>query len=82
LAGNIRELQNVIERAVILSSGTTLNIQIAETPQQTRRDVPATAPRQVRPARRRPVGNILAEVDKDEIVRALKEADGVIGGPN
>jgi formate hydrogenlyase transcriptional activator len=80
--GNIRELQNVIERAVILSSGTTLNIQIAETPQQTRQDVPATTPRQVRPARRRPVRNILAEVDKDEIVRALKEADGVIGGPN
>jgi formate hydrogenlyase transcriptional activator len=80
--GNIRELQNVIERAVILSSGPTLNIQIAETPPQTRQDVPAATPRQVRLARRRPVRNILAEVDKDEIVRALKEADGVIGGPN
>src|SRR5438105_891869 len=28
--GNIRELQNVIERAVILSQGTTLNVQVSD----------------------------------------------------
>jgi formate hydrogenlyase transcriptional activator len=80
--GNIRELQNVIERAVILSSGTTLNVQIAELPQQTSHDESKATRHELRPARRKPVRNILAEVDKNEIIRVLKEVGGVIGGPN
>src|SRR5213595_1595129 len=35
--GNIRELQNVIERAVILSSGPSLNIPVAELQHRTKR---------------------------------------------
>jgi formate hydrogenlyase transcriptional activator len=80
--GNVRELQNVIERAVILSSGTALNVQIAELSQQTSHDVSNADGRDARPARRRPVRNILSEVDRNEIIQALKEADGLIGGPN
>jgi formate hydrogenlyase transcriptional activator len=80
--GNIRELQNVIERAVILSSGTTLNVQIAELPQHTSHDESKATRHELRPARRKPVRNILAEVDKNEIIRVLKEVGGVIGGPN
>jgi formate hydrogenlyase transcriptional activator len=79
--GNIRELQNVIERAVILSSGPTLKVPVAE--MQTRSTpVPAHEDTSARPARRTPVRSILAEVDRNQIVRALKEADGRVGGPN
>jgi formate hydrogenlyase transcriptional activator len=80
--GNIRELQNVIERSVILSSGTTLNVRVAELPQQTSRDESKAIPNELRPARRRAVRNVIAEVNRDEILRALKEAGGLVGGPN
>ena len=77
--GNIRELQNVIERAVILSRGPTMVVPLAEMkeharPRPTNEDTPA------KPARRRPVRSILSEVDRDQIVRVLKEADGRVGG--
>jgi formate hydrogenlyase transcriptional activator len=80
-AGNIRELQNVIERAVILSPGPALVVPLAEmqlnlTPTSAGTDAGA------RSTRRRPVRSILAEVDRDQIIQALKEADGRVGGPN
>src|SRR5579864_596695 len=79
--GNIRELQNVIERSVILSSGATLKLPVAELQSRT---MPASTNQAPQPhtARRRPVRSILAEVDRNQIIRALKEADGRIGGPS
>src|SRR6266853_6577212 len=79
--GNIRELQNVIERAVILSPGPALVVPLAEMqprtgPAPAREIASATHPR------RRPVRSILDEVDRDEIIQALKQADGRVGGPN
>src|SRR5260370_3392176 len=79
--GNIRELQNVIERAVILSSGPTLKVPVAEIhphtiPAPPYEDVSARSPR------RRPVRSILAEVDRNQIIRALKEAGRRVVGPN
>jgi formate hydrogenlyase transcriptional activator len=78
--GNIRELQNVIERAVILSSGPALVVPLAEI--QARTTIAASDDASVRSARRRPVRSILAEVDRDQIIQALKEAGGRVGGPN
>jgi formate hydrogenlyase transcriptional activator len=78
--GNIRELQNVIERSVILSAGPTLNVPVAELQSRTP-PAPANDATQMRSTRRIPVRSILAEVDRDEIIRALKEAEGRIGGP-
>jgi formate hydrogenlyase transcriptional activator len=77
--GNIRELQNVIERSVILSSGPSLHVPVAELysgtlPASTNDAVPA------KPQRRIPVRSILAEVDRNQIIRALKEANGRVGG--
>jgi len=95
--GNIRELQNVIERAVILSDGPALVVPLAEmdrhtTPQLSREDASATAPAiapaiapviaPVRSARRQPVRSILTDVDRVQIIRALKEANGRVGGPD
>jgi transcriptional regulator with GAF, ATPase, and Fis domain len=79
--GNIRELQNVIERAVILSRGPALVVSLAEmkghtTTRPAHEDVPAKS------TRRRPVRSITSDVDRDEIVRSLKEADGRVGGPD
>jgi transcriptional regulator with GAF, ATPase, and Fis domain len=79
--GNIRELQNVIERAVILSSGTTLKVPIAELRDRTT-SLNSIDESDSPPARRMPVRSILADVDKNQIIRALAEAGGRIGGKN
>ena len=78
--GNIRELQNVIERAVILSRGPALVVRVGEmdrqtTPEPLRDDAP------VKSTRRRPVRSILADVDREQIIAALKAAEGRVGGP-
>jgi len=69
--GNIRELENVIERAVILSSGPVLQVPPAAIhPPQARR----VAAREASPAR-------LSDAERDVIVRALRESNGVVAGP-
>jgi len=78
--GNVRELQNVIERAVILSPGPALVVPPVEMerhskPEPAREDAPVRH-------RRQPVHSILNEVDRDQIIRALKEANGRVGGPD
>jgi formate hydrogenlyase transcriptional activator len=77
--GNIRELQNVIERSVILSSGPSLNVPVTELHSQ-KMPAPAIDGAQAKSERRTPVRSILAEVDRNQIIRALKEADGRVGG--
>jgi formate hydrogenlyase transcriptional activator len=78
--GNIRELQNVIERAVILSPGSALVVPVEEMDRHTTREpAPGIAPAQAK--RRRPVRSILADVDREQIIRALKETVGRVGGP-
>lgn len=66
--GNIRELQNLIERAVILSPAAVLRVPVAEL------KAVATPTSQSNAS--------LEEVAREHILRALKEAHGVIGGPN
>ena len=77
--GNIRELQNVIERSVISSSGPSLNVPVAELHSRTR-PAPANEAAQPKSTRRTPVRSIRAEVDRNQIIRALKEVDGRVGG--
>ncbi len=68
--GNIRELQNFIERAVILSPHSVLRAPIAELE-------PFNAHRE-----RDVVISGLAEVERDHIVRTLEASNWVIGGQN
>jgi formate hydrogenlyase transcriptional activator len=75
--GNVRELQNVIERAVILSSGSSLKVPVAELHSRT---IPLSEDASSRSTKRRPVRSILAEVDRNQIVQALQEAGGRVGG--
>jgi len=78
--GNIRELQNVIERSVILSSGPSLTVPVAEL-RSRKMPAPANETTPAKSTRRTPVRSILAEVDRNQVICALKEADGRIGGP-
>jgi transcriptional regulator with GAF, ATPase, and Fis domain len=79
--GNIRELQNVVERAVILSSGTALRVPTAEL-----RDRTAFSNEfdesDAASERRMPVRSILTDVDRNELIRALAQSGGRIGGRN
>jgi formate hydrogenlyase transcriptional activator len=75
--GNIRELQNVIERAVILSSGPSLKVPVAELHSLS---IQVSEDASLKPRKRRPVRSILSEVDRDQIVQALQEAGGRVGG--
>jgi formate hydrogenlyase transcriptional activator len=66
--GNIRELQNFIERAVILTRGTALEAPVREL----KRAAPKVAPAS---------GAVtLADAEKDAILRALEESGGKVGG--
>jgi formate hydrogenlyase transcriptional activator len=65
--GNIRELQNIIERAVILTSGTVLKVPLGEL--KSVPEIPGSVPQTMEEAERR------------HILQALDEADWVIGGP-
>lgn len=77
--GNVRELQNVIERAVILSPGPALVVSVAELEENNLLET-AKQNAAVTTTRKRPVRSILADVNRDEIINALREAQGQIGG--
>jgi len=65
--GNIRELQNLVERAVILTRSSTLAISVPELANNDARSAPATARN---------------SDEQRTIVRILKETNGHVGGPN
>ncbi|HKE24392.1 MAG TPA: sigma 54-interacting transcriptional regulator [Bryobacteraceae bacterium] len=83
--GNIRELQNVIERAVILTSGPVLNVrtedlravsQPAVVPAVSSSDgnsAPAASNRNIREA--------LEEAEREQILAALEKSNWVVAGP-
>jgi len=70
--GNVRELQNVIERAVILCDAETFAVDDTWL-------TPVVAPHSV--ATRTPLVANLVEHEREVIEHALREAEGVIGGP-
>lgn len=66
--GNVREIENLIERAVILSQGTELYVPLAELK-------PAAKPESH-------ALTTLEAAEREHILRALEAANWVIGGPN
>jgi formate hydrogenlyase transcriptional activator len=78
--GNIRELQNVIERAVILSPGPALRVSLADL--QSRVEPAAVkrlkAPVEVEGANMR---SVLDETERVQILRALEQSKGIVSGP-
>ena len=65
--GNIRELENLIERAVILSQGAELYIPLAELKTVTNAEVQSITS--------------LEAAERDHIMRALQAAKWIVGGP-
>jgi formate hydrogenlyase transcriptional activator len=79
--GNIRELQNVIERAVILSKGTMLNVSLAGLEP----DVTPTASYAATtstPSEHKNLQDVLNNTEQNEILRALEASNGIIAGPS
>jgi formate hydrogenlyase transcriptional activator len=69
--GNIRELQNLIERSVILTNGSTLRVTM---PELTKRSAPASLPS---------LNSNMSQVgERERIIKALDEAKGQVGGPD
>jgi PAS domain S-box-containing protein len=66
--GNIRELENLIERAVILSRSTTLHVPLSEL------ELEEIVEESVDPS--------LHTAERGHILRVLRETKGVIGGPH
>jgi formate hydrogenlyase transcriptional activator len=85
--GNIRELQNVIERAVVLSVDPTLRLDRDLMPVAGSTKGMAAAPEtdasEHRPADQRSPQPLLTldEVDRNHILAALQHAGGVVDGP-
>jgi len=65
--GNIRELQNLMERAVLLSTGSWLRVPLGEI---------FTGSDETAAIR----GNALLQAEREQIVRALRESNWVVGG--
>ena len=72
-SGNVRELQNFIERAVILTQGNELNVPIAELKDGIRADRSNSAPRLHSPT-------TFQDAERQAIINALRAASGRIAG--
>ena len=65
--GNIRELQNLMERAALLSTGPSLRVPLAEILNDSGLSTVSG-------------GNALEQAEREQIVRALRDSDWVVGG--
>jgi PAS domain S-box-containing protein len=64
--GNIRELENFVERSVILTPGSVLQVPLSELRAEYDEDESVT----------------LRDKERERILRALRECNGQLGGPN
>jgi formate hydrogenlyase transcriptional activator len=77
--GNIRELQNVIERAVILSSGPVLRVAVSDLRSS---DCPTpSCASSAKPTKQGNLQSILEETERKWILSALEQTHWVIAGP-
>jgi formate hydrogenlyase transcriptional activator len=78
--GNIRELQNVIERAVIISTGPALSVDVADL------KFPKAGPAVEKLASLKSTNgalrNVLEETERQQILKALKQSNWIVAGPN
>jgi PAS domain S-box-containing protein len=78
--GNIRELQNVIERAVIISAGSRLNVPVGDLKGRSHSSVQAkTNDLQFTDARN--VRKAVDEVERKRILEVLEQTLWTVGGP-
>jgi formate hydrogenlyase transcriptional activator len=71
--GNIRELQNVIERAVIVSAGKSLRVPLSE--------LKSAAPAHKAARSTPPMREMLEQAEREQILKALEESNWIVAGP-
>src|SRR5258706_13144126 len=76
--GNIRELQNVIERAVIISTGPALSVDVSDL--KFPKAGPAVEPASPKSSNSA-LHDVLKETERQQIIRALKQSNWVVAGP-
>jgi transcriptional regulator with GAF, ATPase, and Fis domain len=79
--GNIRELENFIERAVILSRSSTLNVPISELQQTSAVAAAAAAAAAGSHSKVPAVPVTLEDSEREHILKILRETKGLLGGP-
>ena len=79
--GNIRELQNVIERAVIISAGPALSVDVADlkSPKVSHPEERAATPNS---ATNGALHHLLEETERQQVLQALKQCNWVVAGPH
>ena len=83
--GNIRELQNVLERAVLVSNGPVLKVPLSDIKSRAGSASPlrsTTAPTLVSPAEAQPIRDVLEDVERKQILAALDQSHWVVAGVN
>jgi transcriptional regulator with GAF, ATPase, and Fis domain len=84
--GNIRELQNVIERAVIISTGTALSVDVTDLKSPQPGHPEAIYPDERAVAAKSETNgalhNVLRETERQQILQALKQSNWVVAGPH
>jgi formate hydrogenlyase transcriptional activator len=78
--GNIRELQNVIERAVIISTGPALSVDVSDLkfPKAGSSAENPSSPKSTNGV----LHDVLQETERQQILKALKQSNWVVAGPN
>jgi formate hydrogenlyase transcriptional activator len=77
--GNIRELQNVIERAVIISAGPSLRMDVSDL-KSPKVGLPVEKPAPPKPTNGA-LSDVLEEMERQQILKALKQSNWVVAGP-
>ena len=78
--GNIRELQNVIERAVIISAGPALRVDVTDLKL---RNAGLTTEEPASPKLTNgTLHDVLKETQRQQILKALKECNWIVSGPD
>jgi formate hydrogenlyase transcriptional activator len=78
--GNIRELQNVIERAVIISTGPSLRMDVSDL-KSPNSGFPVEKPASPKPTNGA-LSEVLEETERQQILKALKQSNWVVAGPH
>ena len=78
--GNIRELQNVIERAVIISAGPALSVDVSNL--KFPKADPGAEKSAASTSTNGTLENVLEETERQQILKALKQSNWVVAGPN
>src|SRR5258708_39699435 len=78
--GNIRELQNVIERAVIISTGPVLSVDVADL-KFPKFGHPLERPECPKSSTDGALHDVLEQSERQKIFKALEQSNWVVAGP-